>query len=158
MIYSTSSSDVEWQWSGTHLILCTSCHISHRVRLVGSYGSEGAQTESPHSECIHTLLTLQFPVSQLVFLFVSGNWINISSPNPQIICCVFSVLINDCQYAALTNLYSLHHNHQSMSGWCHFFTFFWPLETSSTQKASRLWMIGRWNGEMNIDCDYMWLY
>ena len=29
-----------------------------------------------------------------LFVYVFGNWINVSSPNPQITCCIFSVTVN----------------------------------------------------------------
>ena len=114
VMYSTSSRDVQCQRSGTPslhvphvtqcqasgvrhpLTSCSSCHMSHRVWLAGSYGSEGTQTEFPHFGCIRTVLTLQSLWATL-FSFVSGNWINIRSPNPQITYCIFAVLFNETE-------------------------------------------------------------
>ena len=67
--------------------------MSQRDWLSGSHGSEGTQMGSPQSGYFRTVLTLQCPTSHPV-LIVFGNWINVSSPNPEITCCVFSVVAN----------------------------------------------------------------
>ena len=66
-MYSTSSRDVQWQWSGTplHHVPHVTCHTESGWR--GSYDSEGAQVGPPCIGCFRTVFTLQFPMSHPVF-------------------------------------------------------------------------------------------
>ena len=76
----------------------TSLHVAHVTCYTGS-GWRGLMIQNAHIWGLPALgaFTLSWHFSSLwatLFLFVTENWINISSQNPQITCCIFSVLVN----------------------------------------------------------------
>ena len=108
MMYSTSSHDVQWQWSGPPppYILYLLSHLTQGM-APGVLRFWRCTDGSPHSGCFCTVWTLQTPQSPL-FVFVFVNWINVSSTNPKFTCYVFSVLINDT-IANIMSLSAYHH-------------------------------------------------
>ena len=67
----------------------TSLHVPHVTCHTGS-GWRGLMVQTGHKWGLATLGAFA-----LYWHFSSGNWINISSPSPQITCCIFSVLVNE---------------------------------------------------------------
>ena len=137
----------------------TSLHVPHVTCHTGS-GCQGLMFQTVHILPILGAFALSWHFSSLratLCLFVSGNWINVSSPNPQITCCVFSVLVNDVanfvNWQSFVRIDRKHHTHPLIArylagGYMLFFdqsqafnfppVFSWPRRHAAVKTAALL--------------------